>query len=32
MATLNFNANEVEPNVGMEAVPAGKYIAVITES
>jgi len=32
MATLNFNANEVEPNVGMEAVPAGKYIAVVTES
>ena len=32
MATLNFNANDVEPNVGMEAVPAGKYIAVITES
>lgn len=32
MATLNFNAIDVEPNVGMEAVPAGKYIAVITES
>lgn len=32
MATINFNANEVEPNVGMEAVPAGKYIAVIIES
>ena len=32
MATLNFNANDVEPNVGMEAVPAGKYVAVIIES
>ena len=32
MATINFNANEVEPNVGMEAVPAAKYIAVIIES
>jgi len=32
MATLNFNANEVEPNVGMDAVPAGKYTAVIIES
>ena len=32
MATLNFNANEVEPNVGIEPIPAGKYVAVITES
>jgi hypothetical protein len=32
MATLNFNAHEVEPNVAFEAVPAGKYIAVIVES
>ena len=32
MATLNFNANEVEPNVGIEPVPAGKYNAVIIES
>ncbi len=33
MANLNnFNANEVEPNVGFEPVPAGKYIAMITAS
>jgi hypothetical protein len=32
MATLNFNANEVDPAVGFEPVPAGKYVAVITES
>jgi hypothetical protein len=32
MATLNFNANEVAPAEPLEAVPAGKYIAVITES
>ena len=32
MATLNFNANEVEPNVGFEPVPADKYIAMITAS
>ena len=32
MATLNFNANEVPPAEALEAVPAGKYIAVITES
>jgi hypothetical protein len=32
MATLNFNANEVEPNVGIEPVPADKYNAVIIES
>lgn len=32
MATLNFNAHEVEPSVAFEAVPAGKYIAVIVES
>jgi len=32
MATLNFNAHEVEPSVALEAVPAGKYIAVIVES
>ena len=28
MATINFNANEVEPSVGFEAIPAGKYQAV----
>ena len=32
MATLNFNANEVEPNVAFDPVPAGKYIAVIIDS
>ena len=33
MANLNgFNANEVEPNAGFEAIPAGKYIAAITDS
>lgn len=32
MATLNFDANTVEPNVALEPVPAGKYTAVITES
>lgn len=32
MATLNFNANEVEPSVGIDAIPAGKYQAVIVDS
>jgi len=32
MATLNFNANEVEPTVPYEAIPAGKYLAEITSS
>lgn len=32
MATLNFNANEVEPSIGFDPIPAGKYQAVITES
>jgi hypothetical protein len=32
MSTLNFNAHEVDPAVALEAVPADKYIAVITES
>ena len=32
MATLNFNATEVEPSVEFEAIPAGKYQAVIVES
>lgn len=33
MANLNgFDANQVEPNVGFEPVPAGKYIAMITGS
>ena len=32
MSTLNFNANEVAPAEALEAVPAGKYNAVIVES
>lgn len=32
MATLEFNAHEVEPMAALEAVPAGKYNVVITES
>ena len=31
MATLNFDANSVEPNTGFSPLPAGKYLAVITE-
>ena len=32
MATINFNANEVEPSSSFDAIPAGKYLAVITNS
>jgi len=33
MATLNnFNANDVEPATDFEPIPAGKYLAVITDS
>ena len=33
MADLNgFDANAVEPNSGFDPIPAGKYMAVITES
>lgn len=33
MASLNgFNASQVEPSQEFEAIPAGKYLAVITES
>ena len=32
MATLNFNANEVDPAVGFDPIPAGAYTAIITES
>jgi|GEM_PF-2134555 len=32
MATLNFNANTVEPSSDFEAIPPGKYLAAITES
>lgn len=32
MASLNFNANQVEPMAALEAVPAGKYTAVVIDS
>ena len=33
MVSLNgFNANEVEPTTDFDPVPAGKYVAVITDS
>ncbi len=32
MATLNFDANQVEPSDDFEPIPAGKYNAVITDS
>lgn len=32
MAKLNFDANQVEPSTAFEAVPAGKYMAVVTQS
>ncbi|RIK77249.1 MAG: hypothetical protein DCC68_17685, partial [Planctomycetota bacterium] len=32
MASLNFNANEVEPASDFEPIPAGKYLAMITDS
>ena len=32
MATLNFNANEVEPSADFEPIPAGKYLGVISDS
>lgn len=32
MVQLNFNANEVPPASPLEPIPAGKYIAIITES
>lgn len=33
MANLNgFDATTVDPNVGFDPIPAGKYLAVITES
>jgi hypothetical protein len=33
MPTLDgFNANEVDPNFAFEAIPAGKYVAVIVDS
>jgi hypothetical protein len=33
MATLNnFDANQVDPSVALDPLPAGKYLAVISES
>ncbi len=33
MANLNgFNASEVDPNVGFEPIPAGKYLCIITNT
>jgi len=33
MANLNgFNANEVEPTTSFDPIPAGKYLAAVTES
>jgi hypothetical protein len=32
MATLNFDASQVEPSAGRDPVPAGKYLAAITAS
>jgi hypothetical protein len=32
MATLNFDANQVEPSTGRDPIPAGKYVAAITTS
>jgi len=32
MATLNFNANDIKPSAGFDAIPAGKYQAVIANS
>ena len=28
----NFNANEVEPNTDFDPIPAGKYLAIISDS
>ena len=32
MAILNFNATEADPSKAFDPIPAGKYIAVITDS
>lgn len=32
MATLNFNANDVDPSTGFDPLPAGKYAAIIVHS
>ncbi len=32
MATLNFDATQVEPSAGRDPVPAGKYVAAVVAS
>lgn len=32
MAQLNFDANQVDPHVGFDPIPAGKYLAIIAAS
>lgn len=32
MSLLNFDANEIAPSTGYDALPAGKYVAVINSS
>ncbi len=32
MAMINFNANDVDPAVSFDPLPAGKYVAIITGS
>ncbi len=32
MASLNFDATQVEPSTGKDPIPAGKYVAAITAS
>ena len=32
MVNLNFNANEVEPKLAFDPIPAGKYLALIINS
>jgi hypothetical protein len=32
MATLNFDATQVEPSAGRDPLPAGKYVAAIMAS
>jgi hypothetical protein len=32
MASLNFDASQVEPSTGKDPIPAGKYVAAIVES
>jgi len=32
MAQLDFNAHDVDPASGFDPIPAGKYVAIITDS